>query len=490
MAKYTGVTQNLDGSWTYRIKIKQPDGKVVDTRIKKDGNGNPFLTARDAYAARKAHETAIRSGSSAKSNEATLSDVYKNYKETEAKAKAPATIRKQDSLWENHVKPRFGDRTVNSITIVELSTYLDELYTEYSYQYVQGFLRFFYLLFGHSERMEVIDPDRYMRMFVSKGTRLTMPKMKQADFEDSEEGAVVYTPNQLSWMEGIFKSEDGNLLTAYYLGVFCGLRISECFALRWDNVNWKERTITVNRQMQYDNGIIKLCAVKTLTSIRKVIIPAFLQSYLDDLYQRERENRSFYGIGYRDTERVFDEVRNVWIQGGNFINRKANGELLTINSMKYWAKKIKAEANIDFRYHNLRHTYATNCAINNMNLQLLMTMMGHKKIDTTKKYYINVDNSTLRNKSRKILDGMYDFQGKLADVSEKFPLDRYTTIDGVGRESEYSILTEKRGPDYSKNHRAVQKWEDEQLRRTMMQEYRKNELSAAVPPDRSQGRKK
>ena len=36
MAKYTGVTQNSDGSWTYRLKIKLPDGKVVDTRFKKD----------------------------------------------------------------------------------------------------------------------------------------------------------------------------------------------------------------------------------------------------------------------------------------------------------------------------------------------------------------------------------------------------------------------------------------------------------------------
>ena len=32
MAKYTGVTQNTDGSWTYRIKIKLPDGSVKDTR--------------------------------------------------------------------------------------------------------------------------------------------------------------------------------------------------------------------------------------------------------------------------------------------------------------------------------------------------------------------------------------------------------------------------------------------------------------------------
>lgn len=38
MAKYTGVTQNKDGSWSYRIK-KKVDGKVIDTKIKKDDSG-------------------------------------------------------------------------------------------------------------------------------------------------------------------------------------------------------------------------------------------------------------------------------------------------------------------------------------------------------------------------------------------------------------------------------------------------------------------
>lgn len=442
MAKYTGVTQNNDGSWTYRIKIKLPDGKVVDTRIKKDEYGNPFLTARAAHEARKAHEASIRANPeefAPKTQEVTLADVYDNYMGTEAKSKAPATLRKQNSLWEIHVKPKFGNCPINSITIVELNTYLDELYRQkgYSYQYVQGFLRFFYLLFGHADRMEVIDPARYTKMFVSRGTRLSMPQMTQADHEDMEEGATVYTDNQLSWMEQIFSSEDGNLLTAFYFGVHCGLRISETFALRWDCINWEERSITVNRQMHYVNNTITLCAVKTLTGVRKVILPSFMMDYLDDLYQKQRTNKGRLGNAYRDTERVYDEVRGVWITGGDFINRKQNGELLTVNSMKYWSKKIKEEMCIDFQYHNLRHTYATNCAINNVNLQLLMSMLGHKKIETTRKYYINTDSAALRSRTTKILDGMYTFHGMIPDITEGAQPTTYETINSMGFRTSY-----------------------------------------------------
>ena len=52
--KYTGVTPNEDGSWSYRLKVKLPDGKMFDTRIKKDQDGKAFLRARDAYEAKKA----------------------------------------------------------------------------------------------------------------------------------------------------------------------------------------------------------------------------------------------------------------------------------------------------------------------------------------------------------------------------------------------------------------------------------------------------
>lgn len=134
-------------------------------------------------------------------------------------------------------------------------------------------------------------------------------------------------------------------------------------------------------------GQITLTKVKTMTAIRTVLMPSFLQDYLDSLFQEQRKDRAKANGHYRDTERVYDEVSKEWLTGGDFINRKHNGELLTVNSMKYWAKKIKAETGIEFRYHNLRHTYASTCAFNNMNMLVLMQMLGHKKPDTTRKYY-------------------------------------------------------------------------------------------------------
>ncbi len=438
MAKYTGVTQNEDGSWLYRIKIKLPNGSIKDTRIRKDSRGNPFLTARQAFEAKKEHEAKIRANPEENlpnHKKVTLSSVYENYLNTEAKTKAPATLRKQDSMWKNHILKVFGDRDIDSITMVELQEFLFKLYQEYSYKYTQGFLKFFYLLFGHADRMEVISSEKYNRMFVNRNKRLTMPKKMQSDLESEEQGAVIYTEDELKLIESIFESENGNLLLAFKLGLYAGLRISECFGLRWQDIDWNAKTMRISRQMHYIDGEIRLCPVKTLTSVRTIIIPDKLYEELEFRYSLQADRKKKLENAYRNTERVYDELTNTWIQGGDFVNRKENGELLTVNSMKYWAKKINPELRKlaekaakfktfgsdedivvvkakEFKYHNLRHTYATNCAAVNMSLTMLMSMMGHKKVDTTRKYYINTDNESMIDRTRKLLNEMYLYNEK------------------------------------------------------------------------------
>lgn len=413
--KYTGVTPLNKGktAWQYRIKITLPNGDKVDTTGRRDAQGKPFLTAESAYTAKLEHENRLRNNLEDKhthTSKITLKAIYEHYTTSgEALSKAPSTIAKQNSMWKNHISKRFGDLELKNITLADLQNYLHELYTikGYGYTYVEGFLRFFYLLFGYAYRLDKIDYERYVKMFVDRGTRLTMPEMTQADFEESEGPIETYSDFQIYQMEELFKSEDGNLLTAFYLGLYCGLRISEVFAVRWRSIDWVNSTITINRQMHYEGGMLKLCPVKTLTSVRTVYMPKVMHNYLYDLYIKQCEQKKTMGRAYRNTERVFDTMLKQEIIEGDFVNRKSNGEILTVNSMKYWSKKVKTELGIDFKFHKLRHTYASNCAANNMNLQMLMEMMGHKKIETTKQYYISTNNPDLIRRTVELLNTIY-----------------------------------------------------------------------------------
>lgn len=433
-SKYTGVTQCKTG-WQYRIKMKI-NGKPIDTTIKYDSDGKPFLKARDAHEARLAHIEELYNKPLEPVPEpprATLSDIYENYMKTEAKTKASATLRKQDSMWKTHIEPIFGSQFINEINSIDLSLFLHDLYKTHSYKYTEGFLKFFYLLFGHADRMGVIDYSIYRKNFIDRTTRLQMPTMTDEDYIEKEKGAVCYTDEELKIIEKTIGAEDCNLRMAYLLGLHCGLRIGETFGLRWRDIDFDKNEITIRRQMQYaEDGTFHLCGVKTLKSNRTIPITQFLHDELWFVFSSQVHYKSKLKDGYRDYERIYDEIEKRWLEDDerDFVNRKPNGELLTINSVKYWSKQInkdlkehydlvqmvKQTANagikydVDrkpFKYHCLRHTMATRAAQRNMNVYMLMHVLGHQKIDTTLKYYINLKNQYTLDYAREVLSTLY-----------------------------------------------------------------------------------
>lgn len=58
----------------------------------------------------------------------TVEEVYNEYCDKGRSDRAYTTVRKQDSLWESHLKDVFGKRFVNSIITAEVCDYLADLY--------------------------------------------------------------------------------------------------------------------------------------------------------------------------------------------------------------------------------------------------------------------------------------------------------------------------------------------------------------------------
>lgn len=398
----------VPGGYGFRIK-KKIKGAPVDTTVRVDEKtGKPYPTKTAAIAARTAKLKELTTPQATPWKDTTLKAVYEAYNNSpQARSKAPATLRKQESLWRNHVSPRFGDKLISEITLSDLQNYLQELYTNgdeynqhqtaYSYQYVQGVLRFFYLLFGEADRREYIDPLRYKRMFESRKTRLEMPQMTQIDAEKTKD-IKVYSELDIRRINSILKG--GNGYTAFMLGYHLGVRISECYALRWSDINWAEGTITINKQMHDEpGGGFSLYPVKTLQSVRTIDMGTDLQNYLYDFYRQQEMREAAAEPGqWLNWETVMDKTdpNNIReIRGGDFINRTEKGKLCTVHSMKYWVREIaritdqQNEGKIEFNYHSLRKTHATQMANLNTPAIELMNRLGHKKYETTLKYYLN-----------------------------------------------------------------------------------------------------
>ncbi len=380
----TGIYQLSNGHWAYRYTITNK-GKRKEVRKAKDEFGNPLKTKRQAIAARKAaleKEQAPRSPIERK----TVEQLYKEYCEHGRSGKAYATIKKQDSLWRNHLQKRFGSRLLDEISVAEINDYLSALYyTEgRAYKYVESFLKMFYLIFGQAYSRNYLDVDTYNKLCINKDTKIHMPKMKV----DEDTDIVSFSREEIQRLDEYFTGT--NAETAYMLGRYCGLRINECYGLKWENVNLEKGTITIDRQMQYQEGLIKLVPLKTRNARRTLYLSPALKAHFTEL-KKQRETAQTELAAQREQNQTFiTDIDGKKISSLELVNSLPNGKIQTVNSMKYHSRTIKEQLQIEFKYHYLRHTYGTRLAEMNTPSHILRNQMGHANINVTQRYYIAV----------------------------------------------------------------------------------------------------
>lgn len=312
--KSTGVYQLDNGFWGYRFVITI-NGETKSQRRMQDENGKPYKTEKQAAKAREAAlkkvQRELKKAATAPKEKKiikrkTVEEIYLEYCEKGRKGKAYATIVKQDSLWKNHIKDRFGHRYIDEISVAEIEDYLEELYYtyDYAYSYVESFLKMFYLIFGQAYSRDYLDMDRYNKLCANKDTKIHMPKMKV----DEETDIVSFDKEQVQQLDDYFKGT--NAETAYMIGKYCGLRINECYGLKWEDIDLDRGIIHVNQQMQYQEGIIKLVPVKTRNAKRKVFMGSRLKVYMKLLYKQYQQDSVKYA-SQRKQNQIFIEDTDV-----------------------------------------------------------------------------------------------------------------------------------------------------------------------------------
>lgn len=385
MKQENGVYQQENGYWAYRFSIVVNGERIIRRRAR-DEQGQPFKTKRAAAKARTAaiameqrkstHEAAIQ--------KKTVSEVYREYCEKGRSGKAYSTIRKQDSLWKNHIRDKFGTRYVGEISAGEIEDYLTELYCKEgrAYRYVEAFLKMFYLIFGQAYSRNYLDMDTYSKLCLNKGTKIHMPKKKT----DEDDEIIAFSKEELEKLDGYFRGT--NAETAYLLGRYCGLRINECYGLKWCNVDLSAGTILIDRQMQYQDGLIKLVPLKTRNAKRTIYMSEKLKVYFQKLAEARAAAEEALGAVRQQNQTLLTDLDGNTVSSLELVNSLPNGKIQTVNSMKYHSRTIKEKLGIGFKYHYLRHTYGTFMADHNTPAHLLCNQMGHASIQVTQKYYI------------------------------------------------------------------------------------------------------
>lgn len=155
--------------------------------------------------------------------------------------------------------------------------------------------------------------------------------------------------------------------------IFTGCRIREALAVRYDDIDLKNKTITINKQVGYTLDIEepKTESSNRILSLEKRV----LQSLKEHKARHEEEMRE---KGY-STEYVFTTTTGNFYDYGN-LHREV--------------KPLLEALGITFEgFHAFRHTFATLLAEEGTNIEVVSKLLGHSNIQSTAKYYVGVSDA-------------------------------------------------------------------------------------------------
>ena len=178
------------------------------------------------------------------------------------------------------------------------------------------------------------------------------------------------------------------------------MRTGEVFALTWDDIDLDNRVIKITKTVyakdKENKGRWYLGTTKTTGSCREVYICDTLHSVLYNYKKLQNKYRKEYGKKYK--RYIIENVKRNYIE---MVFTRKDGTYSGTDIIKYPFKIIHHELKINCRFYDLRGSFATISLRNGCEIKDIAEVLGHKRVETTEKYYIL---STSKDKMNAIID--------------------------------------------------------------------------------------
>ena len=156
-----------------------------------------------------------------------------------------------------------------------------------------------------------------------------------------------------------------------------GVRSSELRGLRWEDIDFSNRTIHIRRNTTYNSSSGKFITgeLKTNSGLRDIPMTQTAYEILVSIKNQQMQQKR--------KVLPFEYANNV------FLNR--NGNLLPNSNYDRYLEKLCDKAGIEkISMHTLRHTFATRCIESGMKPKTLQKILGHANISMTMDLYVHV----------------------------------------------------------------------------------------------------
>ena len=392
--------------YEYNFDVAKIEGKRK--RITKSG----FKTKAEALKQGTiAYNEYLNTGRKFVSNEMSYSDFLDYWLDNHCKINLKYhTIEAYSNIVKTHLKPNLGFYKLSQITKPTLQDFLNKIYVEkaYSKNFLNNIRKVLKCSFNYAVDNEYVK--------VNLAANLKLPKYD----EPPKDVAHIFTTEEINTILDRFKNN--HCVYYAFLTAYCtGLRIAEVFALTWDDIDFKNKTISVNKNILKKNQaggtkgrhlsgnsttVWYFGTCKTQTSYRTVPIGDTLLNALKEYKEEQEMHKQNYGDTYMkhykknvinpynkkpETKIVnaYAEI-DVALPEVDFVFVKNNGVYEGTDSTKYPFKVIHYELGIPCRFHDFRDIHATRLIEAGADIKAVSKRLEHSTIETTYNIYVKV----------------------------------------------------------------------------------------------------
>ncbi|MCR5002561.1 MAG: site-specific integrase [Lachnospiraceae bacterium] len=394
--KVTSVTR-IKEKYGYRVMLIYNDGQ---TKIQQKSG---FPTQKKAQEDRDNTVASLVNGNYVVYANVRLEDFLEFWLENDLGTRSDSynTMLNFGGIIRNHIVPVIGRKKMSDITRADIQNLYNDIAAIYrsTAKSVKTIINIS-MRYAISKKIIAVNP--------AEGVDL--PKLKNGNAAGYHKRFIntEKTLNLDQILLLIEKSKGTPIYMQVLFNVLMGLRRSEIIAVKYDDIDYINRTLKIKRQLGKVKGSKKSdYAPKTLTKqeikpktesgIRDVPIP----DYVFEAIQKERAR---YEKNRRRRPREFQDLGYICC---STYGRPRSKDF----HWKYYKKLLSDNGLPDIRWHDLRATFCTLLLKNDINPKAVAKLMGHSKEIVTLDVYAD--------KRRIITDGISEMEAFMEEVLPK-----------------------------------------------------------------------
>lgn len=376
-----------DNSWEARITVG------YDSLGKQKFKYFSSKTRLGALAKKQDYLKAINAGISKDFKDMSLSKWLDFWYQNYVVGKTKMTTRVNDeSIIKHHIKPALGRINLSKLKGIHIQPFYNQLLIDGRVDKKGGLspktIRNIHIVL-HRALEQAVKNDLIIKNPLYS---VSLPKNVKKEIE-------ILSPDEQRKLVEICKGDEPWYM-AILLTLYSGMRMGELLGLTWDNIDFENNKIVIEKQVSrlkdYSKGAKNKTRLylreetKTACSRRKIIIAKVIMERLKEYKKAQSKLCKSLGNDYNRLNLVFMSSMGTEIDPATF--------------RSFYLRTLRKAEISPKTFHALRHTFATRALESGVNIKVISEILGHATIQITLDTYSHVSNEEQEKAMEKIVE--------------------------------------------------------------------------------------